>query len=80
MELNPPAGREFGVPAPAAAGRGGRGGGRGGPGGFNRNDFFFAEGALGTLSTAPRGHGIYTISGNRNADPARVAARGRHSG
>ena len=71
MELNPPAGREFGVPAPAAVGRGGRGGGRGGPGGFNRNDFFFAEGALGTLSTAPRGHGIYTISGSRNADPAK---------
>ncbi len=70
MELNPPAGREFGVPAPAAVGRGGRGGGRGGPAAFNRNDFFFAEGALGTLSTAPRGHGIYTISGNRNADPA----------
>ncbi|MCX6546174.1 MAG: M20/M25/M40 family metallo-hydrolase [Acidobacteria bacterium] len=35
-----------------------------------RNAFFFAEGALGTISTAPRGHGIYTIGGNRAADPA----------
>jgi len=35
-----------------------------------RNAFFLAEGALGTISTAPRGHGIYTIGGNRNADPA----------
>lgn len=75
MEANPPAGLEFGVPNPAAAGRGGPGGGRGGfpqAGGFNRNDFFFTEGALGTISTAPRGHGIYTVSGNRNADPAKT--------
>jgi Zn-dependent M28 family amino/carboxypeptidase len=35
-----------------------------------RNAFFKAEGALGTFSTAPRGHGIYTIGGNRAADPA----------
>jgi carboxypeptidase Q len=35
-----------------------------------RDDFFRAEGVLGTLSTAPRGHGIYTISGNRANDPA----------
>ena len=35
-----------------------------------RNDFFRAEGVLGTISTAPRGHGIYTIGGNRAADPA----------
>lgn len=79
LEANPPAGLEFGIPNPAAAGRGGRGG-PGGPGGgrggatgqppFNRNDFFRTEGALGTLSTAPRGHGIYTIGGNRAADPA----------
>ena len=75
MELNPPAGVEFGVPNPAAAGRGGRGF-PGGPGGtpgqvpFNRNDFFRTEGVLGTLSTAPRGHGIYTVSGSRTADPA----------
>ncbi|RPJ69535.1 MAG: M20/M25/M40 family metallo-hydrolase, partial [Acidobacteria bacterium] len=35
-----------------------------------RNAFFKAEGVLGTISTAPRGHGVYTISGNRAADPA----------
>jgi hypothetical protein len=47
------------------------GGGRGGQGAAAaRNAFFFAEGALGTISTAPRGHGIYTIGGNRAADPA----------
>ena len=70
---------------PAAPGAGGRGG-RGGPvlpgqqpvaGGapaappFNRNEFFLAEGVLGIFSTAPRGHGIYTIGGgSRTADPA----------
>ena len=44
---------------------------RGGFGQANiRNDFFRAEGALGTVTTAPRGHGIYTIGGNRAADPA----------
>jgi Zn-dependent M28 family amino/carboxypeptidase len=32
--------------------------------------FLKAEGALGTLTTAPRGHGIYTVGGNRAADPA----------
>ncbi len=62
--------------ATAAAGRGGApaGGGRGGAGGgFNRNAFFLAEGVLGTFSTAPRGHGIYTIGGgSRTADPATV--------
>ncbi len=46
-------------------------GGRGGQGGANvRNQFFKAEGALGIISTAPRGHGMYTIGGNRAADPA----------
>ncbi len=35
-----------------------------------RSAFFRAEGALGTISMAPRGHGIYTTSGNRAADPA----------
>jgi len=50
---------------PAAAG------GRGGQGAANaRNEFFRTEGVLGTISTAPRGHGIYTIGGNRAADPA----------
>ena len=47
-------------------------GGRGGAGGANvRNDFFRTEGVLGTISTAPRGHGMYTIGGaSRSADPA----------
>jgi hypothetical protein len=35
-----------------------------------RADFLRAEGALGTISTIPRGHGLYTISGNRAADPS----------
>jgi hypothetical protein len=68
MELATPPAQEFGVSRgtpPAAFG----GRGRGGAGGFNRNDFFFAEGALGVLTTAPRGHGIYTVSGNRMLDP-----------
>jgi carboxypeptidase Q len=68
IELASPRTAEFGVsrgtpPAPF----GGRG--RGGAGGFNRNEFFFAEGALGILSTSPRGHGIYTVNGNRMLDP-----------
>jgi Zn-dependent M28 family amino/carboxypeptidase len=51
-------------PQPAAGGRGGQGAGN------VRNDFFRAEGVVGVISTAPRGHGIYTISGNRASDPA----------
>jgi len=35
-----------------------------------RNAFFKAEGVLGTFTTAPRGHGIYTVGGSRAADPA----------
>ena len=35
-----------------------------------RADFLRAEGALGTITTTAIGHGIYTIGGNRNADPA----------
>jgi carboxypeptidase Q len=79
MELATPPVLEFGVVPPG--GRGGRGapvasaapgGGRGqvGPDGFNRAAFFRAQGALGTLSTTGRGHGVYVIGGNRNADPA----------
>jgi len=72
---------EFGVTAPG--GRGG-GGGRqagvpgGAPGGapqgppFNRNDFFLSEGVVAVFSTSARGHGIYTIGGNRNTDPAKT--------
>ncbi|MCX6560598.1 MAG: M20/M25/M40 family metallo-hydrolase [Candidatus Aminicenantes bacterium] len=53
------------APAVPAAGQ------RGGFGAMNaRNEFFRAEGVLGLLSTTPRGHGIYTIGGNRAADPA----------
>ena len=72
MELATPPTPEFGVANPNAAGRGNFGGGRGGfgAGGFNRNDWFRTEGVAGLLSTAPRGHGIYTISGNRTTDPA----------
>jgi hypothetical protein len=35
-----------------------------------RSDFLKAEGALGTITTTPSGHGLYTIGGNRSADPA----------
>ncbi|HNV02150.1 MAG TPA: M20/M25/M40 family metallo-hydrolase [Vicinamibacterales bacterium] len=35
-----------------------------------RHAFFKAEGVLGMFTTTPRGHGIYTISGNRASDPA----------
>ena len=55
---------EFGVTPPQPPARGRRGGGSA------RNDFFRAEGALGTLATAPRGHGLYTIGGTRTTDPA----------
>jgi carboxypeptidase Q len=68
MELGTNPGPEFGVANPA--GRGNQGGGRGaGQAGFNRNEWFKAEGAAGILSTAPRGHGIYLIGGSRATDP-----------
>ena len=73
MELATPPAAEFGVPSPPALGRfGGPFGGRGqgGQAPFNRNEFFRTEGALGLISTAARGHGIYTISGSRSTDPA----------
>ena len=72
LELAANPGPEFGVPNPTAAGRG-QFGGRGGfgAGGFDRNAWFKTEGVAGLLSTAPRGHGIYTIGGgDRQADPA----------
>ncbi len=70
MELATPPASEFGVPPPVAPGGRGRGRGQGGPNAFNRAAFFKTEGALGTLSTTARGHGVYVIGGNRNADPA----------
>jgi len=63
-------GQRAGTP-PAGAPPQAPAGGRGGMGGNVRNDFFRAEGVLGTISTAPRGHGIYTVGGgSRTADPA----------
>ncbi len=60
----PPPGRAAAaLPQPPA------GGGRGGFAGVIA-EFCKTEGAFGTLTTAPRGHGIYTISGNRANDPA----------
>jgi hypothetical protein len=72
MQLATP-GPEFGVTPPGGRGGPQLAGGRGqfGTGGFDRNEFFRAEGALGALSTAPRGHGIYTIGGSRSTDPAK---------
>jgi len=72
---NAPRVPELGLAAPAA-GRGGAGARAGGPGGapgaapFNRNEFFLKEGVAAVLTTNPRGHGLFTIGGNRSADPA----------
>jgi hypothetical protein len=68
--VTPPGGRAGGRGA-APAGRGGRGAG-GAPAAppFNRNAFFLKEGVVAIFATSARGHGIYTIGGNRNADPA----------
>jgi hypothetical protein len=67
--MTPPGGRAGGPGAPAAPGP--PAGGRGGMGAMAaRAAFFKAEGVLGTFTTAPRGHGIYTVGGNRAADPA----------
>jgi carboxypeptidase Q len=83
MALAPGPSSEFGVTTLGAgrgAGQGGPGGGRQGAAGggqaqpgakpFSRWDFFRAEGVLGTLTTAARGHGIYVIGGDRRCDPA----------
>ena len=67
--VTPPGGRAGGPGAQAPAGP--PAGGRGGAGAMAaRAAFFKAEGVLGTFTTAPRGHGIYTVGGNRAADPA----------
>jgi carboxypeptidase Q len=68
MQLATAPSSEFGVPSPAGR-QGFPGGGRGQTGPpFNRNDFFLAEGVLGVLSTAARGHGVYVIGGDRSCD------------
>jgi carboxypeptidase Q len=67
----PAQGQRAGAP-PAAAAQQAPAGGRGGSGADARNNLFLAEGVLGTISTAPRGHGMYTISGSRAADPAKT--------
>lgn len=64
MGATPAGGRGAAAPAP-----GGRGGAAGGGVPFNRNNWFKTEGVLGVLSTAPRGHGIYTIGGSSATDP-----------
>ena len=71
LGVNPPGGRGGrGAPAaPAAPAGPGRGGAAGGAPPFNRNNWFKSEGVLGILSTAPRGHGIYTIGGSSTTDP-----------
>jgi hypothetical protein len=92
---------ELGQPAPAGRGNafGGRGNaaaatpgvtrcqaGRGAGAAPNPCDVWLkAEGIAGVLSTAPRGHGIYTIGGgDRTADPAtqfsRIAITAEHYG
>jgi len=71
---------------PAQQGRGGRQGQAGRAGGagaavsaptdpcvpapFNRNEFFLKEGVVATLSTNPRGHGLFTNGGSAANDPA----------
>ncbi len=71
LELATPPPLEFGVSRPGGPGAAGTfgGRGRGGAGAFNRNDFFLAQGALGLVITAPRGHGIYTVTGSRTGEP-----------
>ena len=62
---------ETGGRGPGGNRAGGAGAGQGGAPAFNRNAYLKAQGALGVFTTAPRGHGIYTIGGaSRTADPA----------
>jgi carboxypeptidase Q len=60
LELAAPPAPEFGLANP----NGGRGRGGFTPSTFDRNAWFKSEGAAGLLSTAPRGHGVYTIGGD----------------
>jgi hypothetical protein len=63
-----------GAQGQGAGGGGNRGGGQGGAqnaNAFNRNEYFRQQGVLGIFTTAPRGHGIYTIGGGGvGTDPA----------
>jgi hypothetical protein len=76
MELAGAPAPEFGLANPNA-GRGAFGGrGQFGQGGFDRNAWFKSEGAAGLLSTAARGHGVYTIGGaDRNSDGSTALPR-----
>ena len=86
MELATPPGPEFGVasPAPRAAAAVRAAAVAGGAGRAARHHSTAMissepKGALGTLSTAPRGHGIYTIGGSRATDPAQALPANRDS-
>jgi carboxypeptidase Q len=76
LELATRPGLEFGVVPPSGRGAPGPGappvssGRSGQAAALNRTAFFKAEGALGTLSTTPRGHGVYVTGGSRTQDPA----------
>ena len=76
MELSAPR-LEFGVGSPDRAG--GRQGAPAATATSGRrqavaeaNEFFRSQGAVASISTATRGHGIYTIGGSRLADPAKT--------
>ena len=66
--VTPPGGRGGRGAQPAAGRQGGAGAAPGPP--FNRNAFFLKEGVVAIFSTSARGHGTYTIGGNRANDPA----------
>src|SRR6476646_4402565 len=67
--VTPPGGRGGGRGAPAAPAGPGRGGAAATGTPFNRTTWLKSEGVIGTLSTAPRGHGIYTIGGSSATNP-----------
>jgi carboxypeptidase Q len=72
-----PAAPPAGTPQPRRPFRQGAPGtpGRGQQFANTRNEFFAAEGALGVISTSSRGHGLYTIGGDRATDPEKSAPR-----
>ena len=68
--VTPPGGRGGGRGAPAAPAGPGRGGAAGHRHAVqSRRRGCKSEGVIGTLSTAPRGHGIYTIGGSSATNP-----------